>query len=309
MNAYSQLLLFLNNVTSTLAAPINNSVTSVTVATGQGSRFPNPSAGQGFVVTFNDAATGLLTEIALCTARSGDVLTIVRGQEGSTAQSWNTGDTLSMFPTAGTLTSLVQQGQFQQQAPNYAQDSGVANQIVITLSPAPASLSPGLIGAPIRINLVHTNTSQTVTLNVNGFGAHNVLNPDGSLPGIGSLVAGGVYTVVWDGAEFQLQGGIINGTQTGSGTTASGWARLSSGMIVQWGKQLASDGTVVTLPIPFPTVYTLAIDIGTGSGSEINLVNSNTTSLSQFTVYVKNWTGSAWANATNKGLGWVAIGY
>lgn len=103
--------LFANNASSTLAAPISNSATTVNLATGQGALFPNPSAGQQFALTFNDAATGLLTEIVYCTARSGDSLTIVRAQEGTVAQGWSAGDLAANLVTAGQMAAMLQASQ------------------------------------------------------------------------------------------------------------------------------------------------------------------------------------------------------
>ncbi len=100
--------LFANNASSTIAGPISNSAVSVNLASGQGALFPNPSVGQQFAMTFNDAATGLLTEIVYCTARSGDTLTIVRAQEGTSAQSWLAGDLAANLITAGQMAAMVQ---------------------------------------------------------------------------------------------------------------------------------------------------------------------------------------------------------
>jgi hypothetical protein len=100
--------IFANNASTTLAAPISNSATSVTLASGTGALFPNPSPGQQFALTFNDAATGLLTEIVYCTSRTGDVLTIVRGQESTTAQSWLAGDLAANLCTAGQMSAMQQ---------------------------------------------------------------------------------------------------------------------------------------------------------------------------------------------------------
>jgi hypothetical protein len=97
-----------NNASSTLAAPISNSATTVSLAVGTGALFPNPSAGQQFPLTFNDAATGLLTEIVYCTSRAGDTLTIVRAQEGTTAQAWLAGDLAANLITAGLLAAYQQ---------------------------------------------------------------------------------------------------------------------------------------------------------------------------------------------------------
>jgi len=100
--------LFANNASSTLAAPISNAATSVTLAAGTGALFPNPSAGQQFSLTFNDTATGLLTEIVYCTARTSDVLTIARAQEGTVAQNWLAGDLAANLFTAGQAAAMQQ---------------------------------------------------------------------------------------------------------------------------------------------------------------------------------------------------------
>lgn len=101
--------IFANDAASTLAAPITNTALALTVASGDGAEFNNPSPGQQFVATINDAATGLLTEITYCTARSGDTFTaILRGQEGTVAQNWLAGDLVANLNTAGTMAAMQQ---------------------------------------------------------------------------------------------------------------------------------------------------------------------------------------------------------
>lgn len=100
--------LFANDASSTLASPISNVSSVVNLASGTGALFPSPSAGQQFALTFNDAATGLLTEICYCTSRTGDALTITRAQEGTVAQSWFAGDLAANLVTAGQMAAMVQ---------------------------------------------------------------------------------------------------------------------------------------------------------------------------------------------------------
>jgi len=104
-------LLFANNASTTLAKAVSSTATTATLAAGTGSQFPTPLSGQGFLMTFNDAFTGLLFEIVLVTGISGDIITMVRAQEGTAAQSWSIGDLASNFYTAGTAQSFLQQGQ------------------------------------------------------------------------------------------------------------------------------------------------------------------------------------------------------
>lgn len=102
------IFLFANDASATLAAPISDVATSCTLASGAGAQFPEPSSGEQFALTFNDAATGLLTEIVYCTARTADVLTIVRAQEDTVAQSWLAGDLAANLVTAGQMDAMLQ---------------------------------------------------------------------------------------------------------------------------------------------------------------------------------------------------------
>jgi hypothetical protein len=51
-----------------------------------------------------------VNEIMLCTSRTGDALTVERGQEGTTAAAWATGDFVDHFLTAGTAALFAQGG-------------------------------------------------------------------------------------------------------------------------------------------------------------------------------------------------------
>ena len=93
---------FANSAFATLASGINNSATSITLTTGQGARFPSLSAGDYFFATLIDTSNNL--EIIKCTARSTDVLTVVRGQESTTARAFATGDRIELRITAQGIT-------------------------------------------------------------------------------------------------------------------------------------------------------------------------------------------------------------
>lgn len=104
-----------NDASSTLAAPLSNVGTTLNVAVGTGALFPNPGVGQQFSMTFTDAATGLDKEIVYVTARSGDSMTIVRAQEGTSAQNWSAGDLCANLITAGAMNSFFQSATYQGQ--------------------------------------------------------------------------------------------------------------------------------------------------------------------------------------------------
>jgi len=98
--------LFTNNAATGLVYPITSSATTLYVNGGSGSLFPSPTGGNYFMITLINALTGNM-EIVQCTARSGDVFTIVRAQEGTTAQSFAVGDAVQLRITAGSLQTFA----------------------------------------------------------------------------------------------------------------------------------------------------------------------------------------------------------
>lgn len=98
--------LFENNAVSTLASGITAGALSLTVQSGDGALFPNPTGGDTFRVTLVDAAN--LIEIVDCTGRSGDVLTIVRAQEGTSAKVYISGDSVGLRLTKETVADFSQ---------------------------------------------------------------------------------------------------------------------------------------------------------------------------------------------------------
>lgn len=82
--------IFANQYNATLTASVAPSDTSISVSTA--SALPVISSGQYIPLILNDAATGAIYEVMYVSAISGTTLTVIRGQEGSTAQSWASGD-------------------------------------------------------------------------------------------------------------------------------------------------------------------------------------------------------------------------
>ena len=102
-------ILFSNNAVSNLASPLTPTAVSIPLTAGGGALFPSPSAGQIFKLTLTDAATGKINEIVNVTSRTGDTLTVVRGQEGTSPLAWSAGDFAANFLTAGSLANFVTQ--------------------------------------------------------------------------------------------------------------------------------------------------------------------------------------------------------
>jgi hypothetical protein len=78
-----------NNASGTLATAINASDTGLILTTGDGAEFPTLGAGDYFYATIT--STQGTQEIVKVTARSGDSLTVVRAQEGTSAAGFAAG--------------------------------------------------------------------------------------------------------------------------------------------------------------------------------------------------------------------------
>lgn len=101
---------FANNAASVLASAITNVATSLTVLAGEGARFPLLAGADFFLATLaglNGNGQESSWEIVKVTARAGDVLTIVRAQESTTAVAWGVGISISARATAATFDSLA----------------------------------------------------------------------------------------------------------------------------------------------------------------------------------------------------------
>src|SRR5574338_385781 len=95
---------FTNNAKTTLASGITNSATTLTVASGAGALYASPTAGEWQDVTLDD---GTHVEICRMTSRSGDTLTVSRGQEGTAAYGFAAGAIVAARFTAGAANDMV----------------------------------------------------------------------------------------------------------------------------------------------------------------------------------------------------------
>ena len=82
-----------NFAISELASGVSDVVTTWVLKTGDGAKFP----------TSGDFHVACETEVALCTARSGDSLTVTRGQDNTTAAAHSAGRGVGLVLSAGTV--------------------------------------------------------------------------------------------------------------------------------------------------------------------------------------------------------------
>ena len=122
---------FTNNAATTLAAGINSSATSISVT--DGSVFPSLSSGEHFYCTFDDTTN---TEIVKVTARSGNTLTVVRGQDDTTARAFSSGDKAELRVVAALLEDVKTEVTSTLNVDTFTGDDSTT---AFTLSQAPSS--------------------------------------------------------------------------------------------------------------------------------------------------------------------------
>lgn len=104
-------ILFANNAETNIAASITAGETTILITPGDGIKFPMPTGGDYFQLTLVKMVGGVAVyEVVSVTARAGDSLTVIRGQEGTTATSFSASDIASERLTALILTQFAQVG-------------------------------------------------------------------------------------------------------------------------------------------------------------------------------------------------------
>ena len=103
---------------------------------------------------------------------------------------------------------------------------------------------------------------------------------------------------------------IVGMVNFGSSLSSSGWQKLPSGLIIQWGKATLTAGagfTTITYPVAFPnsafSVVASPADNAGGATIEAEEIGTVTTSNFQAAVITTGGAGS------NTNLRWFAIGY
>jgi hypothetical protein len=98
--------IFANNVGSLLTAGATNVATTLSIDGGDAVNFPSPSGGDFFLATlYSSDINGRedTWEVVRVVARTLGSLTVVRGQEGTSARAWDSGTKLELRVTKGTL--------------------------------------------------------------------------------------------------------------------------------------------------------------------------------------------------------------
>ena len=249
-------LLFANDASTTLQSGISAGATTATLAAGSGSLFPNPTTGQAYYMTFLDASTQQVKEIVLVVSRTGDTISIVRGQQNTFARTWNAGDLAVQLVTAGDMAGNIQPDQLQESEFTVAQGAGT-NSITATLTSGLVSLPAVMQFTVIAAGANTGNVTLTMTLGLTLQPAYPVLKFGGSQLNAGDIPGAGFpIEVTWVAAlghfimtnpasssAGSIAGGAANDVliQTAPGTTGfvnaptiAGQVLAFVGGIIQW---------------------------------------------------------------------------
>lgn len=93
-----------NNAMSKLAGTVTAVQTTIALAAGHGNRFPALEAGDWFPLALVDTAGN--TEYLKATARNGDAMTVLRGQEGTQARVFASGSAVILPLTVEAIAAL-----------------------------------------------------------------------------------------------------------------------------------------------------------------------------------------------------------
>lgn len=225
-------LIFKNNAQSSLAVGIGPTANVLVVQGATGVLFAQPNPGEYWVGTLIDAATGLRNEIVHVTQVSGDSMTIVRAQEGTSAQTWEAGDSFSELWTAGQCQAMLQQGDEQSGSSTFGLDTGIANAYSVVLNPP---LTANTMGQTLRFKAANSNTGAS-TLNF-GTGAAPLLNAQGQPLSGGEIIANYVYEAYWNGAGYNMAMPSLVRIPTGmitpfaGGAVPTGWLACIGGLL------------------------------------------------------------------------------
>jgi len=181
-------LLFANNAASNLASPITGTATTIVLQSGGGTAFPTIAIGSGntFLITVTSATSTTVKEIMLVTARTGDTMTVVRSQEGSSASPFLAGDNVEQLITAGTMNALIQ-------SPASVANGGTG----VTATPTNGQLLIGN-GSGFSLSTLTGGTGITITNSAGGV----------SIAATGAAVPSGAI-MIWYGSLAAIPSGWV----------------------------------------------------------------------------------------------------
>lgn len=216
---------------SSLAGNISNTATSIALQAGSGDLFPQLTGNQYFMATLIDAATGLQREIVKVISITGDTVTVIRAQEGTTAKGWLAGDYFRNLFTAGQLATLNQFSYYtwDRSSPPSSdiflnrRDEAFFTFESVNSIPLTIQTVPGLYR--ILLSVTQNNSTNTDiyffpnnTTYTAAFSRYSIEASDLVLTGLGSSVSDASFTPIQSGVSGFIGGLPKNDYQSGLNT-------------------------------------------------------------------------------------------
>ena len=306
--------LFANNFQTTLAANANSGATTLSLAASAG--IPTIPVGSYLPMFLRDAATNQLCEVVYVTAASGATMTVIRAQEGTTAQNWSVGDYAIIGPTAGSIQtisnelvnvlkssnrppSLTQSNEIvaslQAGGFTFCTDNGTAGTYVLTT--VLPSLGGYATGMKVRFFARSGPNTGPCTLAYSGGSAVAFISRRGDAFAGGEIIAGQMVEAVYNGTAWQatntaapdgvaagVASGYLTPTVSNCNTAPLGWS--------QW------NNTAANAPVAgsYGNLFTES-NVGSNiaaSGNSINQIGVTTANQIWYRQNVNNGGWSAW---------------
>ena len=309
--AIANTILFANNAASLLAVAISNVETVLELTPGDGVRFPTISESyEYFYVTLQNGST---QEIVKVTGRSGDVLTVERAQDDTTAQTFAVGSSVAMRPVSAIFNKILFADN-----PNFTLDeTGLKVALAVAIGDDLTVSGSAAIAGSMDINgsldvgtsaIVRNSLEVVLALKVGDDAVivgdaevGNDLTVSKNAAVGGAMTVAGAVTLQTPGSGA---GEAVAYDQFGLTDSANGEFTLPNGIVYMWGTGTLSGGSAAVVFSPaFGAVRSMSANRGgaagvVASGSDLRIGSNLSTS--GVTVY---------ADASASGtFFWTAIG-
>jgi cytoskeletal protein CcmA (bactofilin family) len=287
-----------NNAVGYLAAVVTASDIGLTLQTGQGAAFPTLSTGDYFYATIT--SSGGTYEVIKVTARASDGFTIVRAQEGTTAQSFGAGSRFELRVTSQNVLDVVN-------------NTTIDNSSIGATTPASGRFTTLTATGTLNVSGVSTLAGTTASsLTVSGASSLAAVTASGTLAvsgatSLAALTASGNATV---NGNVSVGGTLV----TTGAATLNGAVTVDDNLVVT-GTTAVTGGTTLSDLTYTGTVTggTGLINIGSGqiykdaSGNiGVNTTSPNALGAGRIGVTVNGSTDSTlWLQAGNTNKGYV----
>lgn len=253
-----------NNAVSTITTTLSASDVGLAVAAGTGSLFPTLGAGDYFYATL--VSSGGTYEVIKVTARVNDTMTIVRAQEGTTAQSFASGSRLEARVTAASITDMLD---YHDQAseisfsPTGTISSTDVQSAIVEVRDDVSSLQASQIGFVPTGTITATNTQSAIA------------EVSTDVSALSSALGGAAFSNVYNSTTAGLSSGVLSTTSLvgGSGGTDGTFDVAFSGGSGTGAaaRFTVSGGTLVSIVITNPgTGYTSAPTLSFAASSGLS---------------------------------------